>query len=244
MQPKTVLVTGAPKRIGAEIARALHRAGMNVALHYRSSEKDADALGAELNSLRSNSAVTLQCDLLQTARLEDLVRKAGDRWGTLDAVVNNASAFQPSPVGHVTERQWEELVGSNMKAPFFIAQAAAPMLKASGGCIVNIVDIHAERPLKNHPVYSAAKAGLTALTRALAKELAPHVRVNAVSPGAIIWPENDPGEKQKKAIVSHILLKRTGCPADVAKAVLFLLNDADYITGEVIVVDGGRSLFS
>ena len=216
---------------------------MNVVLHYRGSEKDAHALCSELNSLRPDSADTLQCDLLQTPRLGELVQKAADRWGTLDAVVNNASAFQPSPVGHVTEHQWDELVGSNMKAPFFIAQAAAPMLKARRGCIVNILDIYAERPLKNYPVYSAAKAGLAALTRALAKELAPEVRVNAVSPGAIIWPDDDPGAQEKQAIVARILLKRPGRPADLAKAVLFLINDSDYITGEVIAVDGGRSLF-
>lgn len=242
MTCQTALVTGAARRLGAEIARRLHGAGMNVIIHYRSSGAAAAALCDELNNLRPGSAAMLQCDLLQTDELARLVRQSAEVWGRLDAVVNNAAAFEPTPIGSVTEAQWDALLGSNLKAPFFIAQAAAPWLRASRGSIVNLVDIHAERALKGYPVYSIAKAAVAAMTRALAKELAPEVRVNGVSPGAILWPENEPSEAEKRKVLSRIPFQRIGAPADIAKTVLFLIRDADYITGQVIAVDGGRTL--
>lgn len=242
MTCQTALITGAARRLGAEIARRLHGAGMNVIIHYRSSGAAAAALCDELNNLRPGSAAILQCDLLQTDELARLVRQSGELWGRLDAVVNNAAAFEPTPIGSVTEAQWDALLGSNLKAPFFIAQAAAPWLRASRGSIVNLVDIHAERALKGYPVYSIAKAAVAAMTRALAKELAPEVRVNGVSPGAILWPENEPSEAEKRKVLSRIPFQRIGAPADIAKTVLFLIRDADYITGQVIAVDGGRTL--
>lgn len=238
-----VLITGAARRVGAEIARTLHAAGANLLLHYRSSAPEAEALAAELNALRPKSALALRRDLRDTAGLTDLVAEAVAHFGRLDALVNNASSFFHTPVGAIDEAAWEDLVGSNLKGPLFLAQAAAPYLAETGGCIVNITDIHAERPLKGYPVYSIAKAGLLGLTRALALELAPRVRVNAVAPGAIEWPESEdhfpPAEQ--RAIIDHTLLKRTGTPADIARTVKFLIFDAPYVTGQVINVDGGRT---
>lgn len=237
-----VLITGAGRRVGAQIARSVHAAGARVAVHYRSSADAAVALADELNGVRPSSAAVFAADLADTPRLPALVAAVVARFGRLDGLVNNASSFFPTPVGQIDEAAWDDLVGSNLKAPLFLMQAAAPALTASGGAIVNIVDIHAERPLAGYPVYSAAKAGLVGLTRAMAIELAPAVRVNAVAPGAVLWPDDgqfDPGERE--GIVRHTLLKREGTPADIAATVRFLLFDANYMTGQILAVDGGRS---
>ncbi|ROR34520.1 pteridine reductase [Inmirania thermothiophila] len=236
------LVTGAAHRIGACIARTLHGAGYRVLLHHHRSAAAAAALAAELAAARPDSARTARADLLETARLPALVEGALAHWGRLDLLVNNASAFFPTPVGSVTEADWERLLGTNLKAPFFVAQAAAPHLAAAGGSIVNIVDIHAERPLAGHPVYSIAKAGLAALTRALARELGPAVRVNGVAPGAILWPEQGVDPERMRLLLARTPLGRTGSPEDVARAVLFLARDAPYVSGQILAVDGGRSV--
>ena len=238
---KSVLVTGAAKRVGAAIARRLHQAGASLALHYRASEREAHALCSELNSERADSVMLVQADLQQVAGFAELVQSCVERFGALDALVNNASTFYPTPFGTITAENWDELVGANLKAPLFLAQAAAPYLKKSRGCIVNITDIHAERPLKNYVVYSVAKAGLIALTRSLARELAPDVRVNAVAPGPILWPDDESfDELSRQRIISHTPLRREGSPEDIAKAVHYLAVDAGYVTGETINVDGGR----
>lgn len=244
MQHKTVLITGGAKRIGAEIARLLHADGMNIVIHYRSSKGDAQQLCNQLNQLRDNSAIILQANLLQINELSALVEKSVAHWGGLDVLINNASTFYPTPVGEITEAQWDDLMGSNLKAPLFLSQAAAPHLKHQRGCIVNIVDVHGIRPMKNHPVYCAAKAGLAMLTQSLAKELGPQVRVNGVAPGAIMWPENnlEQDEALREMILERTALKRQGEPKDIAAAVRFLIRDADYITGQVIPVCGGRSI--
>lgn len=242
LNDKVVLITGGAQRIGAQIARTLHGAGMRIALHYRGSLPAAKALAEELNQLRADSATLLQAELSDPATLAPLVEAAAARWGRLDALVNNASTFYPSPIGAVTLLQWDDLMDVNLKAPFFLAQAAAPRLAKSGGCIVNIADIHADRPLKGYPVYCMAKAGLVMMTRALARELGPDVRVNAVAPGAILWPEQGLDEAAQVSILARTALKRQGKPKDIAGAVLFLIRDAEYITGQVLSVDGGRSL--
>lgn len=239
---KVVLITGAAQRIGAQVARTLHGAGMKIVLHYRGSLPAAKALAGELNQVRADSAALLQADLSDPATLAPLVEAAAARWARLDALVNNASTFYPSPIGTVTLPQWHDLMEVNLKAPFFLAQAAAPLLTKSGGCIVNIADIHADRPLKGYPVYCMAKAGLVMMTRALARELGPAVRVNAVAPGAILWPEQGLDEAAQASILTRTALKRQGKPKDIAGAVLFLIRDAEYITGQVLSVDGGRSL--
>jgi pteridine reductase len=240
---KNVLITGAARRIGAECARLLHSRGCNVILHYRSSKPDALELCDELNEIRGNSAVPIPADLLNMAELERLANDAKKAWGGIDVLVNNASTFYPGAVGEVTEPQWDELMGSNLKAPFFLAKFLAATLTENKGCIVNIVDMHAERGLKDYPVYSIAKAGLAAMTKVLAKELGPNVRVNGVAPGAILWPENELSVQDKEEILQRVALKRSGEAVDIAKAVLFLIKDADYITGQIITVDGGRTLF-
>jgi pteridine reductase len=238
---KVVLVTGAAKRVGAEIARRVHGAGAAVVLHYRSAVHQAEALAKEFNRVRAGSALAVQGDLLDI-RAVSMVQVAVDRYGRLDGLVNNASSFFATPVGAIGETQWADIIGTNLKAPLFLSQAAAGALKATSGAIVNITDIHAERPLKNYALYCAAKAGLAGLTRALAMELAPEVRVNAVAPGPIQWPEDDLFDAQARAsIIDHTLLKRAGEPGDVARTVLFLLSDAPYITGQILAVDGGRS---
>lgn len=243
MQDRTVLVTGAARRVGAEIARALHAEGASLALHYRKSAEAAQALVAELNAARPGSALAFQADLLETDHLPRLVADIVGHFGRLDALVNNASSFYATPVGNIGARDWDDLVGTNLKAPLFLAQAAAPHLAAARGAIVNITDIHAERPLKNFPLYCAAKAGLAGLTRALALELAPHVRVNGIAPGPIMWPENGAIDAAAQAnVITRTLLKRCGDPADIARAVRFLLADAPYVTGQIIAVDGGRSV--
>ncbi|MFA7097527.1 MAG: pteridine reductase [Gammaproteobacteria bacterium] len=239
---KTALITGAAHRIGATIARTLHAAGLNLILHYRGSRAAAEALCADLNGRRASSVILTQADLLDIAQLPALVEQAHAAWGRLDVLVNNASSFFPTPVGTVTEDQWNNLLGTNLKAPFFLAQAAAEHLRQARGCIVNIADIHGQRPLKDHPVYSIAKAGLGMLTQALARELGPEVRVNGVAPGAILWPERGLSEAAKRQILDRTALKRHGSPQDIARAVLFLIRDADYMTGQILNVDGGRSL--
>ncbi len=236
------LVTGAGVRIGAAIARRLHDAGAGVAVHYRSSATPADSLVAELNSLRPGSAFTVQADLLDTARLPELIGRVLKAAGRLDILVNNASSFYPTPLADVTEAQWEDLIGTNLKAPLFLAQAAVDELRRRRGNIVNIVDIHASRPLRQHVVYGPAKAGLAMLTRSLARDLAPDVRVNGVSPGAILWPESGWSEKAQAGVLRQIPLGRVGDPEDVAGCVLYLVRDATYVTGQIIAVDGGRSI--
>lgn len=240
---KNVLITGAAKRIGASCARLLHNEGCNVFLHYRSSKQDVLKLHDEFNHKRPGSVKMMQADLLNMEELTQLAKEAEYTWGSLDVLINNASAFYPKPVGEVSEQDWDELLGSNLKAPFFLSQALSTTLAAKKGCIVNIIDIHAERGLKGYPVYSIAKAGLASMTKVLAKELGAAVRVNGVSPGAILWPENDCSDQDKAEILQRVALKRNGEPDDIAKAVLFLIKDAGYITGQIIAVDGGRTLF-
>jgi len=240
---KTALVTGGARRVGAAIARRLHAAGAAVLLHYRDSESDAAKLEAELNAARPKSAARVKAELLAPIAPRALVAAARDAFGGLDILVNNASSFFPVPVGRIESSHWEELVGSNLRAPLFICQEAAPELARRSGAIVNIVDIHAERPLKGYPVYSIAKAGLAAMTRSLALELAPAVRVNGVAPGAIAWPDDgqfDPSERER--IVATTPLQRVGSPDDIAQAVHFLAC-ASYVTGQILAVDGGRSIF-
>lgn len=242
LNDKVALITGAAHRIGAEMARRLHGAGMNIALHYRNSKERAEALAAELRQQRPDSVVLIQADLLETAALPGVIAAARRPWQRLDVLINNASTFYPTPMEGADETDWDDLIGSNLKAPFFLSQAAAPELKKQRGCIVNIVDIHAQRPMKGYPIYSAAKAGLAMLTMALARELGPEVRVNGVAPGAILWPERELKPNTKEKIIKRTALKRQGAPADIAKTVLFLIRDADYISGQIINVDGGRTL--
>jgi len=241
---KVAIVTGAAHRIGAAIAHTLHQNGMNVIVHYRHSAEGADKLCANLNKLRDNSAVALQADLRDPQPLAPLIAQAQQQWGRLDVLINNASSFYPTELGTVTLEQWDDLFSANLKAPFFLCQAAAPHLRERSGCIVNIVDIHADRPLKGYPVYSIAKAGLVMLTKSLACELGPEIRVNGVAPGAILWPEHAMDEETKQRIISRTFLKRQGQPADIAQAILFLIRDAAYTSGHVLTVDGGRSLNS
>ena len=241
MQGKVVLITGGAKRVGAATCRRLHSAGANLMLHYRVSAGEARLLQAELNHQRKDSVALIQADLLDTAKLPAMVEQTVHSFGRLDALINNASSFFQTPVGEITAAAWEDLIGTNLRAPLFLSQAAAPALKKSLGAIVNITDIHAERPLKKYVVYSIAKAGLVGLTRSLARELAPEVRVNAVAPGPILWPDDESfDELSRQRIISHTPLKREGTPEDIAKAVHFLLVDATYVTGETINVDGGR----
>lgn len=239
---RVALITGAAHRIGAAIARQLHGVGMNLVLHYRHSRESAEALRAELEAKRAETVHLIQGDLLDSDTLPSLVEAAHGRWGQLDALVNNASSFYPTPVGQVTVEQWEDLLGTNLRAPFFLSQAAAHYLRGEGGVIVNIVDIHADRPLKEHPAYSIAKAGLVMLTKTMARELGPTIRVNAVAPGAILWPERGMSDEQRQKIISSTVLQRQGTPDDIARAVLFLIRDADYMSGQVVTVDGGRSI--
>ncbi|HSC15158.1 MAG TPA: pteridine reductase [Gammaproteobacteria bacterium] len=239
------LVTGAAKRIGAVIARTLHAAGANVAIHYNRSAAEADELADELNRRRAKSAFTIAADMRDIAAVERMAKQVLDRTGgRLDVLVNNASNFYPTPIGTITLEQWDDLFGSNLKAPLFLSQALVPALRAARGVIVNIVDVHSQRPLRDHPVYGPAKAGLAMLTRSLAKDLGPDVRVNGVSPGAILWPDEGQGmsDALRAAIIKQTALKRAGEPEDIAAAVLFLVRDAPYVTGQIIAVDGGRSV--
>jgi pteridine reductase len=241
VQGKVVLITGGAKRVGAAICRRLHASGATLMLHYRESAGEARLLQAELNNQRKDSVALIQADLLDLGKLQSIVDQTVQTHGKLDALVNNASSFFQTPVGEITAAQWEDLIGTNLRAPLFLSQAAAPALKKTQGAIVNITDIHADRPLKNYVVYSVAKAGLVGLTRSLARELAPEVRVNAVAPGPILWPDDATfDELSRQRIISHTLLRREGTPEDIAKAVYFLLADATYVTGDTINVDGGR----
>ncbi len=239
---KVALVTGGARRIGAAIARALHADGMQLVIHHRASREAARALQDELNAARRDSVMLVRGDLLDIAKLENLVRETLAVFGRLDALVNNASSFYPTPIGRTVERDWDDLVGVNLKAPFFLAQAAAVALRRCRGSVINVADIYADRPLASHAVYCAAKAGLLALTKALARDLGPEVRVNAISPGAILWPENDTDEVAQQRIVSRTPLKRVGSPEEVAAAVRFLVSDAAFISGQVLRIDGGRSV--
>lgn len=242
LNDKWILITGAARRIGAVVADTLHAAGANIAIHYRGSADDAQALQARLEARRADSTLLLQADVLDTAALPRMVEQLIAHSGRLDVLINNASSFYPTPLGTVTETQWEDLIGSNLKAPLFLCQAALPHLKAARGSIINMVDIHAQRPLRDHTVYGPAKAGLVMLTLSLAKDLGPDVRVNGVAPGAILWPEEGMSDKLKEGILKRVPLKRVGEPADIARTILFLTRDAPYVTGQIIAVDGGRSL--
>ena len=244
MQGKVILVTGGARRVGVATCRRLHSQGATLVVHYRASESEARALEAELDQVRPGSVALVQADLLETANLPRLIDETVSHFGRLDALVNNASSFFPTPLGEITEDGWEDLIGSNLKAPLFLSQAAAPQLKRQRGCIVNIVDIHSEWPLQRYVVYNAAKGGLASLTRSLAVELAPEVRVNGISPGPILWPEAGEwmDEASRQHIIGRTLLKRTGEPDDIARTVSFLIADAPYITGQIIAVDGGRSV--
>ncbi|MEQ1519364.1 MAG: pteridine reductase [Usitatibacteraceae bacterium] len=239
-----IIVTGAAKRVGAAIARALHAAGANVIVHCNHSRTEADALVKELNALREKSASVLQGDLLAYNALKGLIDQAASVFGRLDGLVNNASSFYATPIGSIDEDNWHELVGANLKAPLFLSQAAVPYLKKTNGSIVNIVDIHAERPLKDYVLYSATKAGLMGLTRSLALELGPDSRVTGVSPGASLWPDGttDYPAVERERIVEQTPLKRVGSPEDIAGAVKFLLLDAPYVSGQILAVDGGREI--
>lgn len=243
-QTKVALITGAARRIGAACVRMLHAHGYRILLHHHTSVQHAQQLQQELNVIRPDSVILLSADLLNLQHINDLAKDAVAVWGGVDVLVNNASAFYPGEIGEVNEAQWDELMGSNLKAPFFLSQALLLPLKQRKGCIVNIVDIHAEKGLAGFPVYSMAKAGLVAMTKCLAKELAPDVRVNAVAPGAILWPDLQVSEQQKIDVLQKVALQRCGDPDDIAKAVRFLCDEAVYVTGQVLAVDGGRSLFS
>ena len=238
---KIALITGAARRIGAEIAKTLHEAGYGVVVHYRQSKDDAASLVESLNNRRANSAWLVQADLQSVSEIKAMVDEAASIDGGLNVLVNNASSFYPTPMVSATEREWDELMGSNLKAPFFVSQAAFSPLKKRQGCIVNIVDIYANNALSEYPIYSTAKSGLKALTASLAKELAPNVRVNGVSPGLILWPENQKNDIDE-TVLGKIPLERQGAPKDIAETVLFLADKARYITGQVIAVDGGKSL--
>jgi pteridine reductase len=239
---KTVLITGAARRVGAAIVRAMHGAGANLVVHYRKSANEAAQLADELNAKRGKSVVTMQADLLDIAKLPSLVEFAVRTFGGLDVLVNNASSFYPTPVGEITPAAWDDLMGSNLKVPLFLSQAAAPALRKSSGLIVNIVDIHSLRPLRNYTVYCAAKAGLHMLTRSLAKELGPEVRVNGISPGPVLWAEGQADEAARKKVVDSTILKRMGTPQDIARTALFFAASAPFITGQILAVDGGRSV--
>ena len=238
----TALVTGGARRVGAEIVKHLHAAGATVAIHYRNSQAAAQALASELNAQRANSAAVFAADLLQTDALPALIAAVIARCGGLHILVNNASSFYPTAFGELTSAQWTDLMGSNLKAPLFLAQAAAEDLRRACGVIINIVDIHGLRPLPGYIVYSTAKAALIHLTKALARELAPEVRVNGIAPGPVLWPEVGVDEAQRQEIIRSTLLQRAGTPADVARAVCFFAAAAPFVTGQILAVDGGRSL--
>jgi pteridine reductase len=242
LRNQVVLITGGARRVGAAVARALHGAGANLLIHYRSSGGAAAALAGELNGIRPDSAATHAVDLLDAGASPALIAATLRRFGRLDVLINNASSFYATPVGQITTAEWDDLIGSNLKAPLFLSQAAAPSLRAQRGLIINMVDIHAFRPLKAHPVYSAAKAGLAMLTRSLARELAPEIRVNGIAPGPVLWPEAPMDEDLKREIIDKTALKRHGTPLDIARTALFLAKDAPFITGQIIAVDGGRSI--
>ncbi|MAI63363.1 MAG: pteridine reductase [Alteromonas sp.] len=237
------LVTGAAKRIGATLARRLHANGYRVVVHYSSSYEEAYLLVNELNHSRPNSAISLQGNLCDSSHIDAIAERSVEAWGRLDVLVNNASSFYPTPMGEITEDDWSSLVGSNTKGPLFLSQALVPALKQTGGCIINMVDMHLDRPLPKHSVYLLAKAGLASLTRSMAIELAPQVRINGIAPGAILWPERDMDELAKQRLIDSVPLQQLGSPDDIADALSFLVS-ASYITGQIIYVDGGRSLYT
>jgi len=237
-----VLVTGAGRRIGAALVRGFHAEGANVAIHYHRSTADAEALCEELNALRRDSAIAIGADLMDAAAMPRIVERVTSTFGRLTVLINNASTFYPTPLGRITPEQWDDLIGTNLKAPLFLSQAAALALRESRGLILNLVDIHAQRPLPEHTVYSAAKAGLVMLTRSLARELSPEVRVNGIAPGPILWPDGGIDAATKHEIVSKTLLKRKGSPEDIVRAAVFFAKDAPYVTGQILAVDGGRSV--
>lgn len=240
--PKTVMITGAARRVGAEMVRHLHQAGMNIVLHYRSSNKDATALAESLNRQRANSVRLLKGDLKNYQNIPELVNQGIALFGRIDVLINNASSFYPTDLQDVTEEIWEDLVGVNLKAPLYLTKALASELTKNKGCIINIVDIHGDRPLKDYSVYSIAKAGLIMFTKSMARELAPNIRVNGIAPGAIMWPEEQHYEGMHQQIIDRTALKREGSPQDIAQTTLFLIEKAGYITGQIIAVDGGRTL--
>ena len=240
--PKVVMITGAARRVGAELVQNLHASGMQIILHYRSSQHEAEALSKQLNKSRNDSVKLLQGDLKVYEYIPNLIDQAVSLFGSIDVLINNASSFYPTGVSEINEEIWQDIVGVNLKAPLFLIQAIAPHLKKANGSIVNIIDIHADRPLKDYPVYCIAKAGLAMLTKSMARELAPEVRVNGISPGAIMWPEVKHYEGMHQEIISRTALKREGTPKDISDAALFLIKHADYITGQIIAVDGGRTL--
>ena len=239
---RAVLVTGAARRVGAAVARGFHAAGANVCIHFHRSAAEAEQVRDELNAQRPGSAVIAGANLLDVAALPGLVATVVQAFGRLDVLINNASTFYPTPVGEITLAQWDDLLGTNLRAPLFLSQAAAAELKRARGLIVNMIDIHGQRPLPRHPVYSTAKAGLAMLTRSLARELAPEVRVNGISPGPILWPDAGMDESLKQEIVSKTLLKRSGSPDDVVRAMLFFATQAPFVTGQILAIDGGRSV--
>ena len=239
---KVALITGAARRIGAVVARALHAEGATVVIHYRDSVTEAESLQVELNAQRANSCLLLQADLLATQALPHLITSLVEQTQRLDILVNNASSFYSTPLAGLVEQQWDDLIGTNLKAPLFLIQAARSYLQAQQGVIINLADVHGLRPLPEFSVYCAAKAGLIMLTQVLARELGPSIRVNAIAPGAILWPESDLGEDKRTELLAKTALERMGCPEDIARTVLFLVRDAPYITGQVIAVDGGRLL--
>ena len=239
---RAILVTGAARRVGAALARGFHAHGADVCIHCHRSIGEAEQLRDELNTLRPRSATLVAADLLDVAALPRIVAAAVSELGRLDVLINNASSFYPTPLGEVSLQQWDDLIGTNLRAPFFLAQAAAPHLRAARGSIVNMIDIHGQRPLPRHPVYSSAKAGLAMLTRSLARELGPEVRVNGIAPGPILWPEQGMDPQLQDEIVAKTLLKRSGSPEDVVRAALFFVKDAPYVTGQILAVDGGRSV--
>lgn len=239
---KVVLITGAAQRLGARMAQFFHAAGANVIIHYRASDSKARQLQQQLNEYRPNSVQIIQCDLLQTEQLEKFIAQCVNFWGRLDVLINNASSFFPTPVLDSNEQQWQDLMGSNLKAPYFLSKHAASQLAKQQGCIIDIVDIHAQRPMQGHSIYNMAKAGLAMQVKTLARELGPDIRVNGIAPGAILWPESGQtlNAEQKQQIIKHNYLKRLGSPDDIARTALFLVKDADYISGQIIPVDGGR----
>lgn len=239
---RSVLITGAARRIGAALARGFHAEGANICIHFHRSATEAEQLREQLNARRADSAIAVGADLLDLDALPRLVDRTVQAFGRLDVLINNASTFYPTPLGAVTARQWDDLMGTNLRAPLFLSQAAAPALEQAQGLILNMIDIHAQRPLPQHPVYSSAKAGLVMLTRSLARELGPNVRVNGIAPGPILWPEGGIDAALKEEIIDKTLLKRSGSPPDIVRTALFFTKDAPFVTGQILAVDGGRSV--
>lgn len=240
--PCTALISGGARRIGKQISKTLHATGLNLMIHYRSSAEAAQGLADELNAIRPNSVAIVNGDLLDVSCIPNIIDATIEQFGRMDVLINNASTFYPTPIELINDEFWSDIIGSNLKAPAFLVKSAAQHLRQTGGSIINIVDIYAQKPLPNHPLYCSAKAGLEMLTKSLARDLAPEVRVNGISPGAILWPEKGNTEIGQDELLERVPLKRMGSPDDIAKTVKFLVQDADYITGQIIAVDGGRSI--